>query len=107
MPSHNTLLAVLLASAASFASTWAQPAAPSLADACQHYAAAMERVRDPRVPFPVVAGAVKRTEAQATICKMMSSPNAVSSSGDAAAVQDAANDAAVAAAPYAQQGARP
>jgi len=110
--SRNTLLAVLLASTASVGATWAQPA--PLADACANYARAMQAVRAPNVPFPVTAGAVARTKQQAAICTMAASPGAVTSSdaaaqaGDAAAIQDAANTVAVAAAPYAQQGgARP
>jgi hypothetical protein len=93
---RNMLFAVLLASTVSLAASWAQTA-PTLPDACARYAAAMERVRDPHVPFPVVAGAVARTRDAAKACE--------AKKGDPAAIQDAANEVAVAAAPY--QGAKP
>jgi len=95
---RNTLFAVLLGSAASLAASWAQTA-PTLSDACANYARAMQAVHSPMVPFPVVAGAVARTHDAAKACE--------AKKGDPAAIQDAANEVAVAAAPYIQPGAKP
>ena len=71
----------------------------SLKNACASYASAMEMIKSPRVPFPVVAiSTTDQAKSAAAICADKSKKD---NEADAKTVQDSTVEIMTAAAPYA------